>query len=78
MMKSHNFIDNANCPAKNDCLFYSSDKMTKQDVFFYVDNCLRYGGDCGLYRNWKQTKDNPKYQALERKLKGGKRGDETS
>ena len=59
-MKSPNFVDNANCPMKNDCEFYKKDRYDKYDVFHYIDYCLRLGSNCKLKKG------------LEKDLKNGK------
>lgn len=59
MMKSHNFIDNSNCPNKKDCGFYNKQIFDKEDVFHYVDYCLKIGNGCEIKKG------------LEKELEGG-------
>ena len=46
MMKSGNFIDNSNCTIRKECPFYQQDRYNKEDVFHYVDYCLKGGVSC--------------------------------
>jgi hypothetical protein len=69
VISPHN--DDFICPAHEDCLFYNKDTRaySQMERWFYEDNCLRSGTNCGLYKNWEQTRGNPKYKDLEEKIK---------
>jgi len=47
-MKSPNFVDNANCKMKEQCSFYAKDSYSKEDVFYYIDYCLKIGNGCKI------------------------------